>query len=248
MYDLNKFTAADAAKIGEVLRSLGAGATSMEEVADRTVRYLRGELGDNERDERSCVLARFYKTEPYSRLPADLKEFTNQKLKASSVPSDVSCLTLLATVGDEPQWNSRLNSARCKVFPLVDGNGTDTIPMISSLLNQFGVEFSALVNPDPSIILDMEQRTYNAFYVSDAVGSPYIPAQQEFVIPYGVSSVLGFGGILMSGALFAIVLFSKTHIPRETAEHFKMLAPNVKQAVLPFVGGKIFAQTSDTAR
>ena len=87
----------------------------------------------------------------------------------------------------------------------------------------------------------MEQKTYNTFYVPDAVGSPYIPAQEDFVIRHGIQSVLGFGGILMSGALFAIVLFSKTRIPRETAENFKTLAPNVKQAVLPFVGGTIFS-------
>ncbi len=45
----------------------------------------------------------------------------------------------------------------------------------------------------------------------------------------------------MSGAFFAVVLFSKIPIPRETAESFKTLAPNAKQAVLPFVGGAVFA-------
>ena len=66
----------------------------------------------------------------------------------------------------------------------------------------------------------------------DYLTKPFAPLE----LMARVQSVLGFGGILISGALFAIILFSKTHIPRETAERFKTLAPNVKQAVLPFVG------------
>ena len=127
------------------------------------------------------------------------------------------------------------------MIPLLNEHFVEQIPMISRLLSQFGVELSAVVNPDPSLIVGMEKKTYNTFYVSDAVGSPYIPVQEDFVIRHGVKSVLGFGGILMSGALFAIVLFSNTHIPRESAENLKTLAPNVKQAVLPFVGATIFA-------
>ena len=241
MYDLKNITSDDAAAIGEVLRTLGSGATSMEEVADRTVRYLCSNLGDDkEAEQRSCVLVRFYKTEPYKKLPSDLREYTCKVLGTSLVSSDMNCLALLASVGDRAEWNSRAKSVRYKVIPLLNEQFVAQIPMISRLFNQFGVEISAVVNPDSSLLVDMEKKTYNTFYVSDAVGSPHIPVQEDFVIPYGVKSVLGFGGILTSGALFAIVLFSKTHIPRESAENLKTLAPNVKQAVLPFVGGTIF--------
>jgi len=50
-----------------------------------------------------------------------------------------------------------------------------------------------------------------------------------------------FGGILSSGELFAVITFSKVFIPRETAESFRELAPNVKEADQPFVGGAVFA-------
>lgn len=240
MYDLKSITPDDATEIGNVLRTLGSGATSMEEVADRTIRYLCSNLGDKETDEKSCVLIRFYKTDPYRKLPPDLQEYTCKVLGTSSVSPDMSCLTLLATIGNKAEWNSRANSVRYKAIPLINEKAVEQIPMISRLFNQFGVEISAVVNPDPSLIVDMEQKTYNTFYVPDAIGSPYIPDQEDFVIRHGIQSVLGFGGILLSGALFAIVLFSKTSIPRETAENFRTLAPNVKQAVLPFVGGTIF--------
>ena len=91
------------------------------------------------------------------------------------------------------------------------------------------------------LIGDLSQKTFNTFYVPEAVGSPYIPAQDDFVIPYGIKSVLGFGGVLSSGELFVVIMFSKTSIPSQTAEGFKNLAPSVKVAVEPFVGKKVFA-------
>jgi len=53
--------------------------------------------------------------------------------------------------------------------------------------------------------------------------------------------VLGFGGILPSGNLFVIIIFSAVELARETADLFKTLALSVKLAVLPFDGKAIFA-------
>jgi hypothetical protein len=108
------------------------------------------------------------------------------------------------------------------------------VPMIANLIKQFGLEIDAVLTPDPKFLMELEQRTYNVFHVSQAVGSSYIPAQQEFVIPFGIYSVLGFGGMLPSGNLFVVILFSKVHIPRETADMFKPLSLSVKLTVLPF--------------
>jgi hypothetical protein len=112
--------------------------------------------------------------------------------------------------------------------------------MIAQLIRQLGVEISALLS-ETGLVIDATQHTFNVFYVGEAVGSPVIPAQQEFVIPYGVHSVLGFGGVMPSGELFATILFSKTTIPRDVADLFKTLALNVKVALLPFVGNRVFA-------
>jgi hypothetical protein len=91
------------------------------------------------------------------------------------------------------------------------------------------------------MLLDSAQHTFNVFHVADAAGSPHIPAQQEFVIPHGVRSVLGFGGLLPPGELFATILFTKARVPREVAERFRTLALNVKVALLPFAGVRIFS-------
>ena len=71
--------------------------------------------------------------------------------------------------------------------------------------------------------------------------SQFIPAQDDFVKPYGVQSVLGVGGMLSSGELFVVIMFSKTAIPQATADAFKTLGPAVKDALRPFVGSKVFA-------
>ena len=84
--------------------------------------------------------------------------------------------------------------------------------MISRLLTQFGLDVGSVMRPDPMLIGDRPSKTYNTFYVLEAVGSPYIPAQDDFVIPNGIKSVLGFGGVLSSGELFVVTMFSKASI------------------------------------
>jgi hypothetical protein len=153
----------------------------------------------------------------------------------------MKCLTLLATRGDRPDWNDRGKSAGHKAIPLPSEKFVSQIPMISRLINQFGLDLNAVLKPDPAIIVDLEQKEYNAFHVPEAVGSPYIPAQQEFVIPNGVQSVLGFGGVLSSGDLFVVILFAKVYIPDNTSSLAKGLAKDVKSALQPFVEGQTFA-------
>jgi signal transduction histidine kinase len=240
MFDLTTFTLEEMTTCGSVLRKLGEGATSMEEVAGRTVRYLYDHFVDPQSGERSCVLVRLFKTHPYHQLPAPLSRCIQAIL--GRVPTDpaLKCLTLLATAGVRPAWNDRQRSVGYQAWPLTGLDLHVQYPMFAQLIKQFGLDLDTVVQPDPTLLLDLEHKTFNVFHVADAAGSPYIPAQANFVIPLGVRSVLGFGGILPTGDLFTVILFAKVHIPRETAEAFKTLALNVKMALLPFVESTIF--------
>jgi hypothetical protein len=113
--------------------------------------------------------------------------------------------------------------------------------MVRQLVQQLGLEVNTVLQPDPEVLVDLVQKTYNVFYIPEALGSPYVTVQQEFVVPFNVRAVLGCGGILPSGNLFAIIIFSKDHFPREIADLFKTVALSVKVAVLPFDGKVIFA-------
>jgi hypothetical protein len=106
--------------------------------------------------------------------------------------------------------------------------------MIRNLIKQMGLDIETVINPDPDLLLDMSIKTFNVFHVPVAENSPYIPAQEDFVKPYGVKSALGFGGVLPSGNVFAVIIFSRTPVSNEVANLFNTLALNVKMLILPF--------------
>jgi len=245
MYDLKKFSLRDMTECGKTLRQLNSGAVSMEEVANRIVRYLYEHLINQQTGENSCALIRFFTTYPYEELKPELREFADGMLGNNSPPPQTQCLTLLASAGIKPEWNAWQTSKGHKAIPLVNEHLIEQSPMISQLIKQLGLEFGAVLEPKSTLFIDATQKTFNVFYVPTAIGSPYIPAQEAFVIPYGIQSVLGFGGILPSGNLFSIILFSKVKIPKDTAELFKTLALSVKVAILPFYR-RVFSTASNS--
>ena len=242
MYDPAEFTLSDMTECGATLRKLGAGADSMEEVADRIVSYFYDQFIDPQTSASAFTLVRFFKTHAFSQLPTDLQAYAQTMLNQQVAPPATKCLTLLATQGDRVEWRSRQASIGHQAIPLISEQLVTQSPMIAQLIAQFGLPIHAVLNPDPTLIVDLEQKTFNVFHVLDAVNSPHVPAQQEFVVPFGVRSVLGFGGMLPSGNLIAIIVFSKMPISWETADMFKTLALNVKLAVLPFDRGAVFNQ------
>jgi len=234
MFDLTRLTLRDMSELGDTLRRLGDGAGGMEEVANRVVRCLHEQLADPATGEASCALVRFFKTEPYATLDGELQEFARNMLR-NEVPTPATrCLVLLGTAGDEPAWNSPEASVAHRAIPLLSKDMVSKAPMISRLLQQLGVEVEVLLSPSTQLLVASEQSSFNVFYVPEADQSPYIPAQEDFVGPAGIRSVLGFGGMLPRGDIFVVILFSKVAIPRETADLFKTLALSVKLAALPF--------------
>ncbi|MER3435273.1 MAG: hypothetical protein C4288_18130 [Leptolyngbya sp. ERB_1_1] len=240
MYSLTKFTLGDMTECGAALRKLGMGADSMETVANRMTRYFYEQFLDPETGENAFALVRFFKTHAYSDLDANLQQSANRILKDSPEQIEMKCLTLLATTGDQPEWNDRLASTGHQAIPLPSEQMVAQAPMISQLIHQLGLTIHNVLSPDPDLLVNLQERTYNVFHIPEAEECIHIPAQAEFVRPFQIKSVVGFGGILPSGNLIAIILFSKVPIQREIAELFKPLALNVKMAVLPFDRQSVF--------
>ncbi len=227
--------------LGAELRRLGDGTQSMEAAARRATEYLHGVLVD-EAGEPACPLVRLYVTQPLGSLsePA-LSAFASTAMGGDTAGREtVPCLVLLATRGQEPQWNDRHQSAGHKAIPLVSAEAVENIPMIAQLLRQLGIDIEVLLRPDSDVVLDLQQTTFNVFHVPRALGSRWIPAQDDFVVPYGIQSVLGFGSMLPSGDLMAAILFSKLPLDRNTAQLFKTLALSVKLALMPHAAGRTF--------
>ena len=233
-YDLVNAIPSQMIRLGSALQRIGKESGSMEDAADALVRHLHRHLSDREGGKRGAALVRFYKTEPYAFLDREKAEFVQAILKDPSPAPAMRCLTLMGSAGDLPEWNDVGVSRSHRVIPLPSESALEQMPMVAQLLRQLGADVGQLLSPDPSLLLDVSPKTYNVFYVPEAAGSPHVPAQAEFVLKYGIESVIGFGGLLSSGELFAIIIFTTVRVPARSAGMFKLVAQAVKQAVEPF--------------
>ena len=234
MYSLARFSLLEMTECSAVLRQLGEQSSSLRDVAARAVDYLYATLGNCDTGARDCVLVRCFKTISYSRLDPSIQQLAREKLGGITPFPDLKCLTLMATAGEQPDWNRVERSHRYRVIPMVNADFVKQFPMFSQLLHQFGGSTAFDVTPEGEWLVDVEEKTYNVFYVPDAVDNPYVPVQEEFVRKYGVKSVLCFGGLLPSRDLFAVILFSRTPVPRDTAMLCKSLALSLKTSLLAF--------------
>jgi PAS domain S-box-containing protein len=238
-YDLARFALRHMIECGRVVRSAAEDTSSMESAARAIVRSLYLSLVNTEDSEPNCALVRCFKTHRFGQLPPELAEAATAMIQRQPSP-EVPCLTLLATAGELPEWNDRRQSRGHAAIPLATVEIVERAPMIASLLRQMGLELEAALYPHHQLVLDADQHTFNVFHVEHAEGDLSIPAQRHFVQKYGIRSVLGFGGLLPSGDLFAVILFSKVRIARETASLFRTIALGVKLALLPHTRGQIF--------
>ncbi len=232
-FDLANFSLRDMAECGAVLRTLGGGSPNFQAAMQHMAEYLYRHFRHPGGTEEQCVLVRGFATCPYEALDEADRVLADRVLGRTPRSPDMKCLSLLGTAGLQPGWNDRMNSRRYRAIPLVSEQFVAQFPMFSQLLKQFGVKIQPVIRSDSDLLMDWEERTHNVFYVPEAVDSPYVPVQQDFVLRYGVRSVLGFGGLLPSHELFAVVLFSKARIPAATADHFRTLALCAKLALLP---------------
>lgn len=240
MYDLSNFTLRDMLMAGGDIRRVARTAKSMEEAAESIVHYLYERCAEPS-GEKSCALIRCYKTHPYGALDVTLRRFADGLMGGTKPSPSMKCLTLIASVGQQPAWNSRHTSNGHKAIPLPSATVVEQAPMIAQLIRQFGIEITDFVTPSRDALRTADGKTLNVFHIEEAKGNPSIPAQEEFVERYNVRSVLGFGGLLRTADLFTVIMFSKRHIPVESAQRFRTLALDVKSAFFPYPTDQVFS-------
>lgn len=239
MHRLDGFSVDDLVVCSNVFRDLGASAGSMEEVAQAITGYLHRTLVDEE-EQPAVPLVRFYKTHRFADLEPELQAFALAADGAGTVTRQTRCLTLLGTSGTFAEWNDRRRSHGHRAIPLTSAEVVAKSPMIASLISQLGVDVEHVVAPAEGDTLTLHHRDYNLFFVPDAMASPMVPAQSDFVVPFGIRSVVGCGGVLPSGELFALILFTRLVLDAERADLFRTLALSVKATIVPFTF-KVFA-------
>jgi hypothetical protein len=236
---LDQFSVDDLIECRDRFRRIGEEASSMEEAAQAIARYLQECLVDGAGDP-ACVLVRLYKTHGLGALPPGLERFARRS-RRDVLDDATQCLTLLGTFGVEDDWTDRRVSVGHQAIPLASAAVIERSPMISGLIQQLGLDVDVVVHPDQRDPLSLHHRDYDVFFVPDAQGSPLVPAQDGFVVPYGVRSVVGCGGVLPTGDLFALILFTRLSLAPDTADLFRTLALSVKATIVPFTF-RVFAE------
>jgi hypothetical protein len=112
--------------------------------------------------------------------------------------------------------------------------------MIAELFQQLGVPIDNVISPGAALVSEERTKTYGVFHVEDALGSSAIPAREDFVVKFGVKSVVGFGGELPGEEMFATILFARVPVPSEAADRFRTVALDMKSAFFFFSRDKIF--------
>ena len=238
-YDLTKFDLGDMLKCSLRLREALVGAPSLEESARRTCRFLYDELHGPDVPH-ACALVRCYKTHAFGALEPELQSFARGMLGSETPRPRMKCLTLMGTAGESASWNSRHLSRGHRAIPLPSPGIVEKAPMIAQLIKELGVELKAVLLPSPELVKELAGKSYGVFHVENALGSPYIPAQEDFVVRYGIKSVVGFGGLLFTGDLFAVILFSTLRVPSTAADRFRTIALDVKAAFSRFNEETVF--------
>ncbi len=230
-------------ELGAGVRDTATHAGSMEEVAQRIVRLLYTRLCHPGTEQSLFALVRLFKTHAYHQLPPSYQVFA-RSIAQQPIAADTRCLTLLATAGDVRAWNSPSTSLGHLAIPLLSEEMLAQAPMLAQLFLQFGLQPGEVVAPKTALLLPAQTDTYNIFHVAQATQSPYIPAQETFVEPYHIASVIGFGGPLTGGEMFAAILFSKGSVSAETASLFSSIALSAKIALLSLPKAPVFSQAS----
>jgi hypothetical protein len=238
-FTISNFGLKEATECSFTIRKIGKSCNSMEEVSKKIVDFFYDTLFDERTAEKDFSLVRIFKTHDYGKLDVKLRKFVTDCFPGHVITTATKCLTLLATTGIDENWKDRKASIGHKTIPLSSEDVVNKLPMIRNLIKQLGLDIRTVINPDPELIHDLAEKTYNVFLVPHALGSAFIPAQEEFVVPFHIQSVLGFGGVFPDGNIFTVIIFSKKIIADEVAELFKTIALSAKVSLLPWTE-KIF--------
>lgn len=238
--DISKFSIDDVNVCEKTIQKLSEDAPVLEYAAQDIVKYFYENLTTQIGPTLACSLVRCFITYPFHDLSDNLKSFLTTKFSNTFEKENNNCLILLATSGEREDWNCIEKSINHQAIPLTSREMIAQFPMISQLLEQCNIDIGKLLKPGSEVIVDISTKSYNVFFVPLAEGNAYIPAQAEFVIPYKIKSVIGFGSMLNSGLFATIILFLKHQVDHKTANLFKIIALALDMAFSRFDKDSVF--------
>gem|GEM_PF-4884527 len=231
MHNLADFRLEDMLQLGAALRQLSCEVEDAHQIGAAAVNLLYERLCDST-GAPACALVRLYQ----SFYLADLEREAAANIDKTFLKPKSQILKLVGSAGDLAEWNSPQSTFGHRVVPLISPAAVTEYPMFARLLTQFGLmqeqegKFDWMLGNEAT--MELARPDIGVFHVIQALGSPYIPEQDEFVRPHGIASVLGCGGVLPGGHFFAVLFFSKVTIVPDTAELFKSIALSLRTSLL----------------
>lgn len=220
--------------------------SSLEDASQKFIEIFYEEFSE------SVILARLFATVPFKKLPAANQDFVSNLAESKGISHLLSdktlVLSLLGTRGRKDNWNDRRKSNEHVGIPIVSLDFIDSIPMMSRLLKELGVEVNWIDREDTKIVIKLRGSKAGVFFVCDAStdtdqkGRKIISAQ-DFVEEYKIKTVFGFGGGYgVSENFITTIIFTTETIDRTKAEQLMFMINMIKSATTELVlKGKIFA-------
>src|SRR5262249_1861779 len=148
---------------------------------------------------------------------------------------ETPCLTMLGSIGTKTEWCRREADKTYEVLALPDPVLVENFPVVAQMIARFDLPGAFSVPYNPDLFLEEPGRNYDVLYIHEpSTESSVLGEQEQFMHDNGIKSVVGFGGLLPTRNLFAIIVYSKVPIALQTARAFRPFALNTKIALLPF--------------
>ncbi len=243
------FSAERIATLSAAIARCGDQAVSMEGAARQAVAAIRTAFPTPDGDS-AVVLVRMFQTTMWEHLTPQLRSFAMARMTPGASAHGTRCLAMLATLGDRPTWCDRHASRDHQALPLIGTDVVRRVPLALTVLDHLvGAEAQRTAAQDGTVQHDEHGRPARVavHLVSDAAGSPLVPAQW-LVDGYGVTAALGLGGILPSGEVFTSVIFSRVAIDTVTAHRFGAVTEALRSALAPFAHLPLFDPAPPVAR
>jgi len=244
MPTLNHYSPGEIRDFRERLQAALQGAEHLQAAAQGCARLLYDEFQE------SIVLARLFITLPLKDLPTRDQAFITALARTKQIRpllgDKTQVLSLLGTYGAQTAWHDRYQSQGHLGIPLVTANFIESIPMVSRLMTDMGINADSFDRLEPDILVKNLGRAAGVFYVRDAKTwldgrNRKIVSAQDFVAANDIKTVFGLGGSYLNGSFVTMIIFTRETIEQAQAEAFMSLVNAFKTATQSLVmDGAIF--------
>jgi hypothetical protein len=246
---VNSYVEANNAYFHDTLKKRTAGISGFPTLEEAAQTFVEGLYADFS----SSVLVRLYTTIPYSSLSPSTKQFADKIAKSAGVNEqlrpETNVLCLMGTTGKRSAWRDRTQSRGHLAIPLVSSKFVEKIPMITRLLNEFGIGLDWLNEGDQNTIIAKSMgRMATVFYVPDAATfrdsmNRLVIPMQDFVSENNVKTVFGVGGAYANNQICAVLFFVSETLDRTVVDRFLPIVNFFKHSTTHSVmGGRLFSR------